>query len=83
MTNTWMLANARPLAQMKQFLTECEYKPEFDDFPLRPLQKILNGAEAEVLRLHNEVETLKAALRKSEESKPEPETPNSDEGAVV
>lgn len=60
--NTWLTANAHPLEQMKKFLTECEYKPEFDDFPLRPLQKILNGAEAEVRRLHNENAQLKSAL---------------------
>ena len=64
MSNTWLTANARPLAQLKQFLTECEYKPEFDNFPLRPLQKVLNGAEAEVRRLHSECETLKAEVKR-------------------
>lgn len=66
-SNTFLTAHARPLEQMKKFLTECEYKPEFDDFPLRPLQKILNGAEAEIRRLHNENAQLKSALRQANE----------------
>ena len=59
MINTWIRNNSRPLVQIKGFLTECEYKPEFDEFPLRPIQKLLNGAEAEINRLQNEVECFK------------------------
>jgi hypothetical protein len=66
-SNTFLTAHAHPLEQMKKFLTECEYKPEFDDFPLRPLQKILNGAEAEIRRLHNENAQLKSALKQINE----------------
>lgn len=63
MINTWIRGHATPLLQIKNFLTECEYKPEFDDFPLRPIQKLLNGAEAEINKLQNEVELLKSEVR--------------------
>lgn len=71
--NTWLTTNARPLEQLKKFLTECEYQPEYDEFPLRPLQKILNGAEAEIRRLHNENAMLKSALREATKEPPKPE----------
>ena len=77
-SNTWLTTNAHPLEQLKKFLTECEYKPEFDDFPLRPLQKILNGSEAEIRRLHNENAQLKAAL-KSATAKPETPQPENED----
>ena len=61
--NTWTKANTHPLLQIKQFLTECEYKPEYDGFPLRPIQKLLNGAEAEIRRLQLEVDMLKKQIK--------------------
>lgn len=64
MRNNWIAMNTHPLVQIKKFLTECEYKPEFDDFPLRPIQKLLNGAEAEINKLQNEVETLRNQVKK-------------------
>jgi len=54
MRNTWLATNGDNLAGMKLFLTECEYKPEFDKFPIRKIQLLLNGLEAEVNRLQNE-----------------------------
>lgn len=69
MVNTWIRGNAHHLLQIKKFLTECEYRPEFDDFPLRPLQKLLNGAEAEINKQQNEISLLKAeisALKKTD-----------------
>jgi len=61
--NTWTKANTHPLLQIKQFLTECEYKPEYDGFPLRPIQKLLNGAEAEIRKLQLEVDMLKNQVK--------------------
>lgn len=80
-SNTWLTGNAHPLEQMKKFLTECEYKPEFDDFPLRPLQKILNGAEAEIRRLHNENAQLKSALKNATTPVAPPEKPEKAQNA--
>lgn len=59
MRNTWVTVNAEKLAGIKHFLIECEYKPEYDDFPIREIQSILNGLEAEVNKLYNEVTVLK------------------------
>ena len=78
MINTWIKTNGAPLLQIKNFLTECEYKPEFDDFPLRPIQKLLNGAEAEINKLQNEIGLFKAeisSLKKTD--KPKDDKPES------
>lgn len=75
--NTWVRGNANHLAQIKKFLTECEYRPEYDDFPLRPIQKLLNGAEAEINRLQNELMTAKAeleAVKKKQKTETEQQT---------
>ncbi len=75
MINTWIRANANQLAQIKKFLTECEYKPEFDEFPLRPIQRLLNGSEAEINRLQHELQMLKEGLKKADTPKSKPDTP--------
>jgi hypothetical protein len=82
--NTWLTVHAHPLEQMRKFLTECEYKPEYDNFPLRPLQKILNGAAAEISRLHNENAQLKSALKNATKppETPQPE-PKSDDASAI
>lgn len=64
MINSWITLNGHALLQIKKFLTECEYKPEFDDFPLRPIQKLLNGSEAEINRLQNELQMAKSENKK-------------------
>jgi len=66
MRNTWVTVNGEKLAAMKLFLTECEYKPEYDNFPVRKLQLLLNGLEAEVNKLYNETIALKRASVKKE-----------------
>jgi len=67
MRNTWVAINSEKLAAMKLFLTECEYKPEYDNFPIRKIQLLLNGLEAEVNKLYNEIVALKRANAKKEE----------------
>jgi peptidoglycan hydrolase CwlO-like protein len=57
--NSWIRANTALLLNIKQKLIECEYLPEYDDFPLREIQKLLNGAEAEIMRLNSEIHSLK------------------------
>lgn len=49
--NTWLELNKKYFDQIKRYLTECEYKPEFDNFPIIPIQTILNGAELEIRKL--------------------------------
>lgn len=69
MINVWVSRYAKQLVQLKQFLTECEYKPEYDNFPIRTIQTIFNGAEAEINKLQNEVEMLKKEVVKLKELK--------------
>jgi hypothetical protein len=80
MQNNWLTVNARPLVQIKRFLVECEYKPEFEDFPLRPIQKLFNGAEAEIGRLQNEVESLRKEIKRLSSTEAlQPEQPKKNE----
>lgn len=49
--NAWLLSNKRPIAQVKRILVEMEFKQEATDMPTRSIQQLLQGAEAEILRL--------------------------------
>ena len=51
MENAWLLANKRPIEQIKRRMVEMEYKQESVDMPVRAIQSVLQGAEAEILRL--------------------------------
>jgi len=62
MNNTWLEVNKRFLDQIKRFLTECEYKPEFDEFPVIPVQTILKGAELEIRKLQIKNISLKEEI---------------------
>ena len=62
MNNTWLEVNKRFLDQIKRFLTECEYKPEFDEFPIIPIQTILRGAESEIRKLQIKNISLKEEI---------------------
>jgi uncharacterized protein with von Willebrand factor type A (vWA) domain len=57
--NTWLKMNTNKLVAIKQRLIECEYLPEYRDFPLREIQALLKGAEAEILKLNAENGKLK------------------------
>lgn len=67
--NTWIQQNTKHLTDIRKFLIECEYKPEFDNFPVRTIQKLLNGLEAELNRLQRENEVMKKTLISSNEKK--------------
>jgi hypothetical protein len=49
--NAWILSNKKNMEDVKRLMIEFEYRPEFQNFPLRTIQHIINGAEAEILRL--------------------------------
>jgi len=53
--NVWLSANKPAMERVKRTLIEYEYRPEFDKFPLRQIQALLQGAEAEILKLQNEL----------------------------
>ena len=57
--NAWLLANKRPMEQVKRIMIEMEYKQEATDMPTRNIQQILLGAEAEILRLQKLVDVKK------------------------
>lgn len=59
MNNSWLNANKRNIEAVKRLMIESEYRPEFQSLPLRTIQQILNGAEAEILRLQKELEQKK------------------------
>lgn len=49
--NAWLDSNKRNMESVKRLMVEAEYRPEFQSLPLRTIQSIINGAEAEILRL--------------------------------
>lgn len=57
--NAWLLANKRPMEQVKRMMIEMEYKQEATDMPTRSIQQILLGAETEILRLQQLVDDKK------------------------
>jgi len=57
--NAWLLSNKRPIEQIKRRMIEMEYKQEATDMPVRSIQQILLGAEAEILRLQKLVDVKK------------------------
>jgi hypothetical protein len=59
MNNSWLNSNKRNIEQIKRIMVEAEYRPEFQSLPLRTIQQVLNGAEAEILRLQKELEQKK------------------------
>jgi len=60
--NTWLELNKKYFDQIRRFLTECEYKPEFDYFPIIPIQAILNGSELEIRKLQLKNISLKEEI---------------------
>lgn len=59
MMNHWLFSNETNLKRIKRILIEMEYLPIFQDYPIRSIQGLFNGFEAEVNRLQNEVSELK------------------------
>jgi len=49
--NAWLLSNKRPIDQIKKILVEMEFRSEPSRLPTREIQQLLQGAEAEILRL--------------------------------
>lgn len=69
MDNVWLTINRNYLHQVKQYLIECEYKPEFDNMPIKLIQKMLDSAIIEITKLQNEINSLKkenSILKQSE-----------------
>ena len=75
MQNAWLQAHLSTIDRMTKMLTEMEYMPIFQDYPVKTLQQLYRGAVAEISRLQLENETLKSELVKL--------TPKPDENPTV
>lgn len=64
MTNHWLSSNKTSLERIRKILIGMEYLPIFQDYPVRTVQGLFNGFEAEVNRLQNENDKLKTELEK-------------------
>lgn len=51
--NSWLAVNKKEIERVKRIMIESEYVPELQSLPLRSIQKLLQGAEAEIRRLHS------------------------------
>ncbi|MFW9871697.1 MAG: hypothetical protein ACFFG0_01255 [Candidatus Thorarchaeota archaeon] len=89
MQNLWLNANMAGLERVIKILTEMEYLPIFQDYPVRSIQLLINSSVQEIKKLQIEVEKLQkenAELKKQlepvpdenpEESKTQPKTTSS------
>jgi hypothetical protein len=68
--NAWLLANKRPLTQIRKILVEMEFRSQEDRLPTRQIQQLLRGAEVEILRLQKKLDEIKVNEKKSEEKNP-------------
>jgi len=68
MGNAWISTNEKTISMILHLLAECEYRPEFDNFPLRVIQKIIVGAKEEILRLQRELDSLKKENNEKEDA---------------
>ena len=62
MDNAWLAVNRNYLYQIKKYLIECEYKPEFDNMPILLIQKIIKGATIEIAKLQSENNSLEKEI---------------------
>ena len=68
MDNAWVAVNKNNLYRIKQYLIECEYKPEFDNMPILLIQKMINGAAMEITKLQSEKNNLENEIKKLKKS---------------
>lgn len=64
MQNQWWLANQGGLEKVKRVLTEMEYLPIFQDYPVRVMQALYNGFENELNKVQEELNQLKIENKK-------------------
>jgi HAMP domain-containing protein len=64
MKNAWLESNIGNITKMKKTLTEMEYLPILQDFPVRWIQHFMNGMETEITKLQKEVNELREENKK-------------------
>ena len=68
MDNVWLSINRSYLDQIIKYLTECEYRPEFDNMPILLIQKMIKGAAMEITKLQSEKNNLENEIKKLKKS---------------
>ena len=66
MENNWLGSNRARLSGLRHHLTELEYQQSFVEVPLREIVSLFNGAEAEIVRLQNELDLKEKQLKDKE-----------------
>jgi len=69
MENHWLGSNKSKLDEIRHHLTELEYQQSVAEVPLREIVFLFNGAEAEIVKLQNELD-LKTKQLKDKETTP-------------
>jgi len=67
--NQWLETSRRALERVRPLLIEYEFRPEYQDIPLRLIQWLLNGFENEVRKLQSEVDLLKRQQQEAQGNK--------------
>jgi hypothetical protein len=51
--NTWLVSNKKLMDQVMRTMIEAEYVQDYEHLPLKAVQRLLKGAEVEIIRLQN------------------------------
>jgi hypothetical protein len=54
--NSWIVNNEVTIKRVLRALVEAEYRPEYQSLPIRTMESLLKGAEAEIKRLQCELD---------------------------
>lgn len=79
MQNQWLSANLAGIARIRRLLTEWEYVPIFQDYPIRTIQGLFNGFENEVNRLQEQLDQLKKENERLKSEAKKEAKPNSED----
>jgi len=73
MISQWIAVNRVTLDSVKRVLLEKDMENSYVEIPLMPIYRLLNGAEAEVSRLQNEINKQDIKIKELEKLIPAPE----------
>jgi len=64
--NHWLTTHMKMIKDVRRSIIEKGYMPQFQDFPLKQMEFLLNGVEVEIHRLENDNNRLKEKIKELE-----------------
>ena len=79
MMSQWIVTNKKVSETIKRVLLEKDMENSNSDIPLMSIYRLINGAEAEITRLQNEINNQERQIKELKKLVPTPEeSPQSD-----